>query len=116
STCVSGSSVSAARRPSRRLIAHHPMPIAAYEMKFVIGLILGDPHVEPAWVAGLVHNRENAVDFDKIDYLMRDSKYLGYGKPIQIDRLLLNMRVLPTPTSAKQPKPAHPPPPSPAPT
>jgi len=80
----------------RSMVDIHKIPVKKEEVDFICGLILGSPDVQPEWVQGIIHNRECELDADKLDYLMRDSYALALGKPIQIERLLLNIRVLPT--------------------
>jgi HD superfamily phosphohydrolase len=80
----------------RDMVRRYAIPLQSDEVDLVCGLILGDQGLQPAWIRGIIHNRENEVDCDKWDYLMRDSYYLRLGAPIQVSRLLLNIRVLPT--------------------
>jgi HD superfamily phosphohydrolase len=81
----------------KEIVHKYAIPLTKNEVDFICGLIVGSPDVKPAWVRSIIHDRESEVDCDKWDYLVRDSYYLGFGKPIQVARLLNHIRVLPIP-------------------
>ena len=83
----------------RGMVKRYDLPLLPTEVDFVVRLMLGDPTVRPSWLASVIHDREAQLDVDKLDYLNRDSFHLGFGRPIQIDRIIFFARVLRLPHS-----------------
>lgn len=82
----------------REMVQRYSIPLLQGEVDFVCGLILGETDISPSWVSTIVCSDEDQFDFDKIDYIARDSYHLGLGNPIQVERLIKHARVLPLPT------------------
>ena len=81
----------------QQMVVKYEIPLTPPEVQFIVRLMLGDTTVRPRWLAGLIQDKEAQFDLDKLDYLNRDSFYLGFGKPVQIDRIFLHARVLSVP-------------------
>jgi HD superfamily phosphohydrolase len=77
----------------RMIVAKYAIKVSQVELELIIKLIEGDRSVEPSWLSSIVNDTEAALDMDKLDYLNRDSYYLGFGTPIQTERILLHARV-----------------------
>ncbi len=82
------------------MVTKYTIKISQLELELIIKLIEGDRSVEPAWLSSIVNDTEAALDMDKLDYLNRDSYYLGFGTPIQTERILLHARVRAVPSSS----------------
>jgi HD superfamily phosphohydrolase len=84
-------------RMIREMVKKYKIPLDDREVEFICGLILGSDNIQPTWVRSVIHDKESELDCDKLDYLNRDQTHVGLGKPIQIERLILNTRILATP-------------------
>ena len=58
------------------------------EAKFVNALILGKSDIcpnEKKYLFEIVNNKRNQIDVDKIDYMLRDAKYLNAPQYVQFN-------------------------------
>jgi HD superfamily phosphohydrolase len=81
----------------QEMVKKYKIAITQDELSLICKLIVGDQSVQPTWLKDVVHNRENEIDCDKWDYLVRDSYHIGFGKPIQVARLIKHIKIMPIP-------------------
>ena len=77
----------------RHIVNAFDIPVTPDEVNFVCALIL--PGVEHKdWFFDVVNNTRNALDVDKMDYLVRDAHMAGLKYDLDIPRLLHDARVV----------------------
>lgn len=65
--------------------------------------ILGSPPPERKFLKQLI---SNVIDADKLDYMFRDSRYTSVPLPVDLDRLLFKLKLLPEHVTTESGKPA----------
>jgi HD superfamily phosphohydrolase len=78
----------------RHMIKKYNINITKDETNLLCNLIIGKFNDKyPKFIFQIVNNSLNGIDVDKIDYLMRDAKYLGYPVKFDYKSILKNIRV-----------------------
>ncbi len=73
----------------------YDLDITDEEVELIISLILGKwIKGYPQWIFEIVANSNFQLDVDKCDYLVRDSYYIGFSSPLQIDRIYNFARII----------------------
>jgi HD superfamily phosphohydrolase len=62
--------------------------------EFIAELINPSSETPDNFIFQIISNNLNGLDVDKIDYLYRDSFYLGTGIPFDINRILNHVKVI----------------------
>jgi HD superfamily phosphohydrolase len=78
----------------RHMIKKYNINITQEEIELLCNLIIGKFHDKyPKYLFQIVNNSLNGIDVDKIDYLMRDAKHLGYFVKFDYKSILNNIKV-----------------------
>lgn len=67
--------------------------VDAYWIKFVLNCIYPKLEIENL-IFTFIHNRQNGIDTDKIDYFLRDSFFLGAKRGIDLFRIINNWMIV----------------------
>lgn len=79
----------------RSMVRKYDIPMSNNEVDLVCDIVCGRPREDyPRWMFQIVANRDFYFDVDKCDYIMRDSFHIGMSNPLQINRIMRNMRVI----------------------
>jgi HD superfamily phosphohydrolase len=78
------------------MIEKYQLEISEEERQLVCEMIDPSEENERHWMFQIVANKRCQLDVDKIDYIQRDSMYLGNGMKCEFDRLITEARVVKT--------------------
>ncbi|KAI9189692.1 hypothetical protein H9P43_001125 [Blastocladiella emersonii ATCC 22665] len=85
----------ASRMMFEKLVDENGIEISTDQMRFINALIDGTPQTsERKFLYQVVANKQNSVDVDKFDYLVRDCLNVGLKSSYDPDRLMKNCRVI----------------------
>lgn len=79
----------------RTLADKYQLDILESEVDFVCDIVRGrNSRGLPKWMFQIVANNDFYFDVDKCDYIQRDSFHIGMSNPLQMNRILRNVRVI----------------------
>lgn len=79
----------------RNMVTKYKLQMTQSEVDYVCDILRGRRTAGiPRWMFQIVANSDFYFDVDKCDYIMRDSFHIGMSNPLQLNRILRNMKVI----------------------